>query len=196
MADTLDNLSMSVFLVDTEGRIVHANAAAHLVLAERDILCSAAGRLAACDAQANRHLQDALAAGHSGNVPAANGIALPLTAHDGTRYVARILQLAAGTRRRSGMDYPATAVVFVNAAVVDARSLPDILAKAFRLTPTELRILFLIIDGGSVREVAEALGIAASTVKTHLSRVFEKTGTSRQADLVKVAAGFSNSFLR
>src|SRR5262249_29158446 len=103
MADALDNLSMSVFLVDAEGRIVHANAAAHLVLAERDFLCSAAGRLAACDVGANRTLQDALAAGHNGIVPAANGFALPLTARDGTRYVARILQLTAGARRRSGM---------------------------------------------------------------------------------------------
>jgi DNA-binding CsgD family transcriptional regulator len=29
-------------------------------------------------------------------------------------------------------------------------------------------------------------------VKTHLGRLFEKTGTSRQADLVKLVAGFSN----
>jgi hypothetical protein len=33
-------------------------------------------------------------------------------------------------------------------------------------------------------------GVAETTVKTHLYRVFSKT--SRQADLVKIAAGFSN----
>ena len=37
-----------------------------------------------------------------------------------------------------------------------------------------------------------AEGIAETTVKTHLHRVFAKTGVSRQADLVKLAAGFSN----
>jgi DNA-binding CsgD family transcriptional regulator len=36
------------------------------------------------------------------------------------------------------------------------------------------------------------LGIAESTVKTHLHRVFDKTGARRQADLVKLTAGFSN----
>jgi DNA-binding CsgD family transcriptional regulator len=41
-------------------------------------------------------------------------------------------------------------------------------------------------------EVAEALGIGEGTVKTHLKRLFAKTGTRRQADLVKVVAGFAS----
>ena len=39
--------------------------------------------------------------------------------------------------------------------------------------------------------MAVALGVAATTVKTHLARLFAKTGTNRQADLVKLVAGFS-----
>jgi len=35
------------------------------------------------------------------------------------------------------------------------------------------------------------LGVADTTVKTHLRRLFEKTGTNRQADLVKLVAGYS-----
>jgi DNA-binding CsgD family transcriptional regulator len=197
MADALDGLSAGIFLVDADGRIVHANAAAHLVLARGDVLCGPAGRLAACDAGANRILQDAFSGAGSGNVPADNkGTALPLTARDGTRYVARVLQLTAGGRRRSGMNYAATAAVFVSEAVLDARSLREVIAKAYELTPTELRILLAILDCGGVRGVAETLGIAVTTVKTHLGRVFEKTGTSRQADLVRLVAGFSNSLVR
>jgi DNA-binding CsgD family transcriptional regulator len=33
-------------------------------------------------------------------------------------------------------------------------------------------------------EAAAALGIAETTAKTHLSRIFAKTGVSRQAELV------------
>jgi DNA-binding CsgD family transcriptional regulator len=47
------------------------------------------------------------------------------------------------------------------------------------------------VDIGGVPEVAAALGVAETTVKTHLSRLFEKTGAGRQADLVKLVAGFS-----
>ena len=49
-----------------------------------------------------------------------------------------------------------------------------------------------IVEVGGVPETAEALGVAETTVKTHLYRLFDKTGVSRQADLVKLVAGFSN----
>jgi DNA-binding CsgD family transcriptional regulator len=68
----------------------------------------------------------------------------------------------------------------------------QLLARNFDLTPAELRVLLAIVGVGGVPETAVALGVAESTVKTHLQRVFSKTGTGRQADLVKLAAGFSN----
>jgi DNA-binding CsgD family transcriptional regulator len=67
-----------------------------------------------------------------------------------------------------------------------------VIAKAYKLTPTELRVLLAIVEVGGVPEAAEALGIAESTVKTHLGRLYQKTGSGRQADLVKLVAGFSN----
>lgn len=36
-----------------------------------------------------------------------------------------------------------------------------------------------------------ALGIAVTTVRTHLLRLFEKTGTHRQVDLVALLASFT-----
>jgi DNA-binding CsgD family transcriptional regulator len=43
--------------------------------------------------------------------------------------------------------------------------------------------------------VAETLGIGESTVKTHLKRLYEKTGTRRQAELVKLYAGYTSPLL-
>ena len=59
------------------------------------------------------------------------------------------------------------------------------------MTPTELRVLLAIVGVGGVPEVATALGVAVTTVKTHLGRLFEKTGATRQADLVKLVAGYA-----
>jgi DNA-binding CsgD family transcriptional regulator len=68
---------------------------------------------------------------------------------------------------------------------------PEAIAKAYRLTPTELRTLMAIAEIGGVPQVAEALGISETTVKFHLRGVYAKTGSTRQADLVKLVAGFS-----
>jgi DNA-binding CsgD family transcriptional regulator len=69
---------------------------------------------------------------------------------------------------------------------------PEIIARHYGLTPSELRVLLAVIEVGGVPEVAEALGIAETTVKTHLGKVYGKTGTARQADLVKLVAGFAS----
>ena len=57
-----------------------------------------------------------------------------------------------------------------------------------------MRVLFAIVKIGGVPEVARMLGISEATVKTHLQRVFGKTDTARQADLVKLVAGFAGPF--
>jgi DNA-binding CsgD family transcriptional regulator len=41
-----------------------------------------------------------------------------------------------------------------------------------------------IFEGAAPREAAAKLGITANTAKVHLTRVFEKTGVNRQAELV------------
>jgi DNA-binding CsgD family transcriptional regulator len=78
----------------------------------------------------------------------------------------------------------------------DLPSPPEAIVNEFKLTPRELRVLFAIVEVGGVPDVAEVLGVSAETVKTHLGRLFEKTRTSRQADLVKLVAAFSNPLLR
>ncbi len=51
-----------------------------------------------------------------------------------------------------------------------------------------MRVLLAMMQVGGAAEVAEALGIAESTVRTHLLRLFAKTGAKRQSDLIKLVA--------
>ncbi|MGA7994185.1 MAG: LuxR family transcriptional regulator, partial [Bradyrhizobium sp.] len=37
--------------------------------------------------------------------------------------------------------------------------------------------------------------VAETTVKTHLGRLFVKTGAARQADLVKIVAGYASPLI-
>jgi DNA-binding CsgD family transcriptional regulator len=103
--------------------------------------------------------------------------------------------LAAGARRSEGGG-SAVAAVFVQRAAIGAHCPPETIAELYNLTPCEVRVLLAIVEVGGVPETAQALGVAEATVKTHLHRVFSKTGATRQADLVKLVAGFSNPLLR
>ena len=194
--DILDGLSAGMFLVDASGRIVHANTAARTLLVDQDFLYSARGRLVARDAAIDQALHALFAAAAKGDAAiGVGGIALPLVSREGERHVARVLPLPAGTGRRAEIANPAVAALFVHAAAMDRPSLPESIARHYKLTPTELRVLLSIVEVGGAPEVAEALGIGAGTVKTHLGRVYQKTGARRQADLVKLVAGFSNPLL-
>jgi len=59
--------------------------------------------------------------------------------------------------------------------------------RRYGLTPRELDVVHLISEGCSNPEIAERLRIAGDTVKHHLSRVFDKTGTSTRVELALFA---------
>ena len=196
LAESLDGLNAGVFLVDGSGRLRHANAAGLAMLGAADVLRVANGQLATGDTTIDRELSDLVASSARGDAAmGAKGISLPLVARGGHRYVAHALPLSSDTRRSPG-EPSATLAIFVHKAAVELPSLPEAMARAYKLTLTELRVLLAIVDVGGAPEVADALGIAASTVKTHLARLYEKTGARRQADLVKLVAGFSTPLLR
>jgi DNA-binding CsgD family transcriptional regulator len=191
LADTLDGLAAAMFLVDANARIVHANVSAHVMLAESTILRGLGGKLAGTDPQVDRMLCDSFAAAPNGDTSVGTkAIAVPLTAPDGERFVAHVLPLTSGARRRAGTSYSAVAAVFVRKAALDLPHPLETIAGTFKLTPAELRVLMAIVEIGGVPEVAPVLGISETTVKTHLQRIFAKTDTNRQADLVKLVAGY------
>jgi DNA-binding SARP family transcriptional activator/DNA-binding CsgD family transcriptional regulator len=195
-ADTLDGLSAGVFLVDEADRLVHANESGQSMLDTRDVLHLTRGRLGARDPSPDKALREVFgAAGGGDGAVGAKGISIPMTALGGEQYVAHVLPLTSGARRRAGSRYAAVAATFVHKAALKLQSPPEILAKTFGLTPTEMRVLLAIVEVGGVSETAKALGVADTTVKTHLHRLFAKTGTARQAELVKLVASYTNPLI-
>jgi DNA-binding CsgD family transcriptional regulator len=192
LADSFDQLASGMLIVDSSGHIIHANASAHRLIAEANVLRASNGRIAALDPEGNRNLHDIFTAAQAGDAAVGKrGIALPLKARTGERYFAHILPLTSGARRKAGVSYAAAAAMFVRKAALDLPSPPEAVADEFKLTPAELRVMFAIVEIGGVPEVAPVLGISDQTVKTHLHRIYEKTATKRQADLVKLVATYS-----
>jgi len=190
--NALDGIGAGLFFVDAGGRIVHANTSGQDMLAQGVLARGSSGKLASYDTSAVQGLDEIFGITESGDADEPRGGAVPLTARDGEHYVAHVLPLTAGSRRQAGTSSEAIAAIFVKKAALDMPSPQDIMAKFYKLTPTELRVLFAIVQVGGVPDVAQSMGISPSTVKTHLRRLFAKTGTDRQADLVKLVAGYVN----
>lgn len=197
LASALDGLAAGMVLVDAGGRIVHANASALDMIAEGGVIHAAHGRLATKDPKTNRALSDILRRAAAGDAALGiKGIAVPLPARSGPEHVAHILPLTSAARGIAGRSHAAVAAVFVQKAALDLRSPPEVVARKYGLTAGELRVLFALINVGSVVEVARVLGISEGTVRNHLHRLFEKTNTRRQVDLVKLVGAFISSVIK
>ena len=187
-ADTLSGLAAGVFLVDENARIVFANRSGQVMLDEGKILRRRDCVLTTVDPRTRATLLDAVASARDGDAAiGVNGISVSLSAPP-EPWLAHILPLTSGARQQAGIAHSAVAAVFVHQASLEAPSSMEIMSKLYRLTPGELRVLAAASEVGGISAVAEVVGIAEATVKTHLQRLFAKTGTSRQTDLVKLVA--------
>lgn len=79
---------------------------------------------------------------------------------------------------------PAMVMVFLTKQDTQVPLSPAALSAMFDLTPTEARVARHLASGLRPDEIAQELGVAATTIAFHLRNVFSKTGTHRQADLV------------
>lgn len=60
------------------------------------------------------------------------------------------------------------------------------LRESWGLSAQEARVALRLIDGATVADCAADLGVAESTIRTHVKSVFSKTGRSRQAQLASL----------
>lgn len=194
--NTFMALADAVFLVDPRARIVFANAAAHGLLRDGSIVRGLRASLSAVDAKANRLLQEAIAGSedHDHDI-VAKGVAVSVSPPGMERWLAHVLPLTAATREEAGIPEGARAAVFIRTASPESPMALETVAKLYRLTAMEVRVLQAVVEIGGAPLAADALGISATTVKTHLRNLFQKTDCRRQADLVKLVAGAASPFL-
>jgi DNA-binding CsgD family transcriptional regulator/PAS domain-containing protein len=192
-ADTIDGLVAGIFLVDADGRVIYANPSGEAMLETRDIFEPSRASFTARDGNADRALREALKSCESDERKiGSNGIGVPLSATSGAQYVAHVLPLTSGARRKAGLDYAAVAAIFVRKAALEPEAAFETMQQKFQLTPNEVRVLQALVEINGAAAIGAVLGMSESTVKTHLHHLFEKTGAERQADLVRLVAGFSS----
>ncbi|NJO55617.1 MAG: helix-turn-helix transcriptional regulator [Rhodospirillales bacterium] len=177
--DILGLLGRGGFLFDDARQVLLFNDIAESCL--RDGLMIRSGRLAASDPESNERLQRLM--GRAGQSPRAlatavrRSIGLPLIIH--------ALPMTAAARP---VFDQAGLLLFVSAPEARTLPRPDMLSRAFGLTPAEVQVAIGIAHGRKLAEIAADRGVKTGTARTHLKTVFAKTGTRGQTELVALLA--------
>jgi DNA-binding CsgD family transcriptional regulator len=185
--ESLDSLSVGMIVVDLDGRVLQMNRSACQIVEANDGLAALLGRITAWNPGERAELlaiigKASLAA--MGNGLHADG-SLPIHRPSGKQpYALRVRPLR--SPRLLGAKQTAGAIIFVMDPETQDGIHPDALIRTFALTPAEARVALVLMNGKSIEECAADLQITINTARTHLKRILSKTGTQRQAELVRI----------
>lgn len=181
----LDSLALGIIVAAPDGCVLRANNVAERVLQKADGLTVNKGRLRSKHARSSAALAKAI--GEAADTSAGQGtsaggvVSLPCTS--GGSIVALVSPLRL-EKFGYGPAQPAALVVFSDPDAVT--EIPaETLARVFGLTPAESRLVVSLLAGETLSSYAELNSLSLNTAKTQLQQIFQKTGCSRQIDLIR-----------
>jgi DNA-binding CsgD family transcriptional regulator len=186
----LDHMDIAVFVVDAELRLLHTNAAARELLQRDTALRLHGDKLLQDAAGGDKSLGQTVAAVLA--APGATAHALSLPRPDRQPLLLTVVPFAPAT---CPAELPACAIVMASDPD-HYRLSPLLLIELFGLTPAEAGVAQALARGAALEDIAAALEISLHTVKTHLQKLFRKTGTRRQGELVSVLHGVPAAAVR
>ncbi len=185
LVEGMDRLQVGIMLVDEDGRLLFANRIADTILKRGQGLVCRAGFVRAADPACADQLEKTLrsaaatgarARGDAGGLVVAGRInGKPLT----VLVCPRRSELDFGHRRSSAMLFMADP---------DAETAIDetLAARLYGLSGAETRLLTALLEGARLSDYADRSGITLNTAKGYLKQIFHKTGSGRQADLLRM----------
>jgi DNA-binding CsgD family transcriptional regulator len=180
LEDYLSRLSHGAALVNAMGDALFINNPLRAMLQARDGFVAVGSAFAPQDKPAAKAFARALINAASGGPGASFAVARPSGA---TPYFVLVSRFG-GEQLRSPMKRPILVMVSDPSSPVDFDR--ALLQETFSLTPTECLIACQLANGSSIESVADEMCISVGTVKTHVKRLFSKTGTHRQTELVRL----------
>jgi DNA-binding CsgD family transcriptional regulator len=163
--------------VTVDGSVIWQSPAARVALQADDDLTIRNGRVRFRDATADKKLQTALAwaeARDIGLMPKRG--TLPIVIEAGEGLPAKVYWVFA----EGGQI-----VLSLHVPGIDEGRL-EVAASIFGLSAAQKQVARLVVEGLALREISERMAITTATTRTHLNRVFEKTGVRTKPALVRV----------
>lgn len=184
--EAMAKLAIGCLMLDAKGKVVSINAWARRLIDQNDALAVRNGRLRAVDSVdgkvLNKAIDAALAMRARGGQ--SRGTALRLESAPGMTVLDLVVKPLARDSLIESASAPAV-VVYLNDCRRPGIELdPGALAAMYGLTHCESQIGALLAKGTCLTDVADRLHVSINTVKTHLRGIYEKMGTSKQAQVV------------
>ena len=184
-AEMLNRLPHAVLLVNAGAEVIYANRAAARLLGAGDGLSLDRYGLQAETTEDTRRLRQTIAdcAEPASELGGAGG-RLKLSRRD--RGPLTMLVIPHRTQVTWIDILRPTAILFITEAEQAAVLRSERFSQDFGLTRAEAVFAVEISKGDGLQATASRLGVSLTTVRTHLAHVFDKTGTRRQAELVRL----------
>ena len=180
----LDRWATGVLLVDRDARVIAANQAAEEILREQDGLFLEKGTLKATAARESAALHKLIRERVVIGVSTGEAQGTMLVERPSGK---RALALFVAPCVRNDLFFDAAAahaLVFVSDPE-NSQPHHEILQQLYGLTPAETNVAALVARGKTVKEIADETEVQENTIRIHLKRIFDKTGTKRQSELLK-----------
>lgn len=182
LRQSLARMSTAAMLVDADARLLASNEAAEVLLRAERGLRITRGKLTVTVRAQQQALREAIARGTAPAL-ADTGVTLRITLAD---RAALTLSVVLVHRSRAWLAPGAPAALIIDASDLSPDDEAERLRARFGLTAAEARFAIEILKGDGKHAAASRCGITYSTARSHLSRIFEKTGVRRQAELVRL----------
>jgi DNA-binding CsgD family transcriptional regulator/PAS domain-containing protein len=186
LLDTLDVMPIGIALLGCSGTVLTANRVAREIIESEDALYMGSGGLGLKLAAGRFRFRDFLAGslGEARGDPNTEVHTFAVPRDPGRRPITLlVMPVKDRTQRRSDRD-PA-AVLFIGDPERPTDIDPRQLVRMYSLSRAEARVAVLLAKGLRLEQTAQQLGLTYETVRKHLKQIFGKTGTDRQAELVR-----------
>lgn len=186
----LDALAMAIVIVDRDLQVSYANEGADEILSDPDgAVGLRQGRLfarqPADQRQLKRLVEDALRSGTG--LPEEHRSSMIIQGVDDAASALSACVMPAAPAQRG--TYPPAKVMIALRPLGMATDLVASSRQLFNLTESEARFASALASGLSLTQAAAAQGVRISTARTHLARIFQKTQTRQQSQLVSLLRG-------
>ena len=184
--DVLDTLPYGVVLISADAKVLLVNRVARAIIDQNDGLTVIRQNLCTERTEDTRRLQkligESVATSRGRGLRASGTMNIPRPSQ---RCSLNVLVMPVRLRPISPAAQQPAAAAFISDPECQFESSVQTLGHLFALSHAEARLAAVLIKGCSLREASEELSVSLSTVRTHLKKLFEKTGTNRQATLLR-----------